>query len=56
MTETMTFSAPRPLFAEFAAVIDAALDALVAAGTLPADLPRHAVTTEPPRDPAHGDL
>ncbi|MDF8332468.1 arginine--tRNA ligase [Novosphingobium cyanobacteriorum] len=45
-----------PLFAEFATVIDAALSALEAAGTLPAGLPRGAVTCEPPRDPAHGDL
>ena len=54
----MTELAPvtRPLFAEFATVIDAALDALVAQGTLPAGLARGAVTTEPPRDPAHGDL
>lgn len=49
-------NAPRALFAEFAAVIDAALDALVAAGTLPAGLARGAVTCEPPRDAAHGDL
>lgn len=56
MTETMTLPAHRPLFAEFAAVIDAALDALVAAGALPDGLPRLAVTTEPPRDSAHGDL
>jgi arginyl-tRNA synthetase len=62
MTQTMTETKPartppsRPLFAEFAAVIDAALDALVMAGTLPAGLPRAGVTTEPPRDPAHGDL
>ena len=56
MMQTMTLSTPRPLFAEFAAVIDAALDALVSDGTLPAGLPRAGVTTEPPRDPAHGDL
>ncbi|EGD57308.1 arginyl-tRNA synthetase [Novosphingobium nitrogenifigens DSM 19370] len=46
----------RALFAEFAAVIDAALNALETAGTLPGGLARGAVTTEPPRDPAHGDL
>jgi arginyl-tRNA synthetase len=46
----------KTLFAEFAAVIDAALDALVTAGTLPAGLARGAVTTEPPRDASHGDL
>jgi arginyl-tRNA synthetase len=56
MSQTMTETKPRALFAEFAAVIDAALDALVSAGTLPAGLARGAVTTEPPRDAAHGDL
>jgi arginyl-tRNA synthetase len=44
------------LYHRFAAHIDAALDTLVAAGTLPADLDRRNVTVEPPRDPAHGDL
>ena len=59
MTQTApdTLAAPqRTLFAEFAGVIDAALDALVASGALPAGLARGGVTTEPPRDPAHGDL
>ncbi|NBC36808.1 arginine--tRNA ligase [Novosphingobium sp. FSY-8] len=45
-----------PVFSAFAAHVDAALDALVAAGTLPAGLKRAAVTVEPPRDPSHGDL
>ncbi|MBW6528876.1 arginine--tRNA ligase [Sphingomonas sp. RHCKR7] len=44
------------LFTRFAAHLDAALDALTAAGTLPAGLDRRNVTVEPPRDPAHGDL
>ncbi|MFV0622829.1 arginine--tRNA ligase [Sphingomonas sp. ac-8] len=44
------------LYARFAAHLDAALDALVAAGDLPEGLDRRAVTVEPPRDPAHGDL
>ena len=48
--------APATVHATFAAHVDAALDALVAAGRLPADLPRHNVTVEPPRDPSHGDL
>ena len=60
MTETMNQIAPagaaRPLFAEFAVVIDAAIDALEAAGTLPPGLARAGITTEPPRDPAHGDI
>ena len=42
--------------AAFARHIAAALDALEAAGTLPAGLPRAAVTVEPPRDVTHGDL
>ncbi|CAN5631914.1 arginine--tRNA ligase [soil metagenome] len=44
------------LYSRFAAHLDAALDALVAAGDLPAGLGRTAVTVEPPRDPSHGDL
>jgi arginyl-tRNA synthetase len=44
------------LFADFAIVIDAALDALEASGTLPAGLSRGAVTCEPPRDASHGDI
>ncbi|KQN25843.1 arginine--tRNA ligase [Sphingomonas sp. Leaf33] len=44
------------LYSRFAAHLDSALDALVAAGTLPAGLERRAVTVEPPRDPSHGDL
>lgn len=44
------------LFARFALNLDAALDALVAAGSLGAELDRHNVTVEPPRDPAHGDI
>ncbi len=44
------------LYAAYAGHIAAALDALEAAGTLPAGLNRAAVTVEPPRDPAHGDL
>ena len=44
------------LYPRFAAHIDAALDTLVAAGTLPSGLDRRAVTIEPPRDAAHGDL
>ncbi|HEV2746720.1 MAG TPA: arginine--tRNA ligase [Allosphingosinicella sp.] len=44
------------LYARFAAQIDAALDALEAAGQLAPGLDRGAVAVEPPRDPAHGDL
>ncbi|MFW2828638.1 arginine--tRNA ligase [Sphingomonas sp. ID0503] len=44
------------LYARFAAELDAALDALVAEGALPAGLDRHNVTIEPPRDASHGDL
>jgi arginyl-tRNA synthetase len=51
MTDT-----PANLHAAFAKVIDVALTALEAAGTLPGGLARGAVTCEPPRDPSHGDL
>ena len=44
------------IHAAFAAHIGAALDALEAAGTLPAGLNRAPVTVEPPRDASHGDL
>ena len=44
------------LYTRFAAHLDAALDQLVAAGTLPAGLDRRNVTVEPPRDASHGDL
>ena len=44
------------LYTRFAAHIDAALDTLIAAGTLPDGLDRKNVTVEPPRDTSHGDL
>ena len=44
------------LHARFSAALDAVLDELAAEGALPAGLARAAVTVEPPRDPAHGDL
>ena len=50
MTQTLN------LYTEFAAKLDAVLDALVEAGALPADISRANVAVEPPRDPAHGDL
>ena len=50
MSETQT------LYAAFTGHLDAALDALEAAGTLPAGLNRAAITVEPPRDASHGDL
>ncbi len=50
MSDTQT------LYTVFAAKLDAALDALAAAGTLPAALSRANVSVEPPRDPSHGDL
>jgi arginyl-tRNA synthetase len=50
MTEQQT------IYAAYAGHLHAALDALEAAGTLPGGLKRNAVTVEPPRDPAHGDL
>jgi arginyl-tRNA synthetase len=50
MSDTQT------LYAAFAGKIDAALGQLEADGVLPPGLPRNAVSVEPPRDPAHGDL
>jgi arginyl-tRNA synthetase len=44
------------IHAAFAGHISVALDALEAAGTLPAGLNRAAVAVEPPRDVSHGDL
>lgn len=44
------------IFARIATVLDGLLDTMVAAGELPAGLNRTAVTVEPPRDPAHGDM
>ncbi len=44
------------IFENFAAHVDHALDALVAAGKLPAAIDRSNVTVEPPRDASHGDL
>ena len=56
MTTITTTAETLPLFADFSAVIDAALDALEAAGSLPAGLPRGGITCEPPREASHGDL
>ena len=44
------------LYARYAAILDEALDQLVADGVLPAGLDRKHATVEPPRDPSHGDL
>ncbi len=44
------------LYIRFSAHLAAILDAMVAAGELPAGLDRKAVTVEPPRDASHGDL
>ena len=44
------------VYTSFARRIGGALDALEAAGTLPAGLNRAAITLEPPRDASHGDL
>ncbi len=43
-------------FARFSDHVNDALDALVAAGSLPSGLDRSNVAVEPPRDPAHGDV
>ena len=44
------------IYTRTSAHLDAALDALEAAGTLPAGLNRAAITLEPPRDATHGDM
>lgn len=44
------------LYVRFADHMATLLDAMEAAGDLPAGLNRKAVTVEPPRDPSHGDL
>ncbi len=44
------------LYAAMAERLHAVLDALVAEGDLPPGLARGAITIEPPRDPAHGDM
>jgi len=44
------------LFQDIRAAVVAALQAMMAEGALPAGLGLEAVTVEPPRDPAHGDM
>ena len=44
------------VFETYTVAVHAALDALEAAGAIPAGLDRKAVALEPPRDPSHGDL
>ncbi len=44
------------LFSRFSDHIGAALDTLAARGAIPAGLDRGAISVEPPRDPAHGDV
>jgi arginyl-tRNA synthetase len=44
------------IYARYAALLDGALDQLVADGGLAAGLDRRNVTLEPPRDASHGDL
>ena len=44
------------IFAEIRTLIIATLENMVAQGALPADLNMNAITAEPPRDAAHGDM
>ena len=44
------------IYSTIASQLDAALDALETEGVLPIGLSRTAITLEPPRDPAHGDM
>ena len=43
-------------YRHFIGEIEAALRAMQAAGELPAELDFSAITAEPPRDAAHGDI
>src|SRR5215470_9169463 len=43
-------------YRHFIGEIEAALKSMQAAGELPAPLDFRAITAEPPRDPAHGDI
>src|SRR3954447_4606446 len=43
-------------YRHFIGVIESALGAMQVAGELPAALDFSAITAEPPRDPAHGDI
>jgi arginyl-tRNA synthetase len=45
-----------PIYATVTDHLYNALNALEARGVLPADLPRTAITVEPPRDASHGDM
>ncbi len=44
------------IYSTYSALVDQALDALVADGALPNGLNRKSVAVEPPRDASHGDL
>ena len=44
------------LFADIRGLVISCLDAMAADGTLPHELVTNAVTVEPPRDAAHGDM
>jgi arginyl-tRNA synthetase len=49
-------TAPKTLYAAYAALIETVLTELVGKGVLPAGTSFANVTLEPPRDPSHGDL
>lgn len=44
------------VFADFRRAVQQAVHVLAEQNVLPGELPLHAITVEPPRDPAHGDL
>jgi len=44
------------VFTHFRGIVDAELEALSAAGSLPNDLDTSAIAVEPPRDASHGDI
>src|SRR6187397_1239589 len=58
MTSPAVSAIPPPMnpYRHFIGEIEGALKAMQAAGELPAPLDFSAITAEPPRDPAHGDI
>ncbi len=44
------------LFADIRALVVSSVDAMMASGALPSGLDLSAISVEPPRDPAHGDM
>src|SRR6516165_1043750 len=58
MTKHPESAIPRPMnpYRHFIGEIESALKSMQEAGELPENLDFSAITAEPPRDPAHGDI